>query len=69
MMCQSEALSDPVKGEYNEMDPWGVGVIFQSTPCSALLNFTCSSFCPGGHSGSVESCTEPVTTKSLGDMC
>lgn len=51
------------------METWGAGVIFQSTPCPALLNFTCSSSCPGVHSCSLESCTEPVTTESLGHMC
>lgn len=50
------------------METWAAGVIFQSTPCPALLNFTCFS-CPEGHSCSVGSCIEPVTTKFLREMC
>lgn len=68
MTCHSEAPSYPVRGEDNEMETWGAGVIFQSTPCPALLNYTCSSSCPGVRSCSVGSRAEPVTGESVGDV-
>lgn len=68
MTCQSEAPSYPVRGEDNEMETWGAGVIFQSNPCPALLNYTCSPSCPRVHSCSVGSHAEPVTGESVGDV-
>lgn len=50
------------------MESWGAAVIFQPTPCPALFKFTCFSSCPGVQPGSLESCTEPVTTESLSDL-
>lgn len=62
---KSQALSHP-GGE--EDDGLGAELIFQPTPCPALLNFTVTSSCPGVHSSGLESCTKGVTTQSPGDQ-
>lgn len=48
------------------METWRTGVIFQSAPCPALLNFTCSSSCPGVQCGEL---LRACHHESPGDMC